>query len=211
MIGVGDELVIVVENDRLESIHEANEQAAHPWKLLAEEFGGEFKAPDWVAAQVPGPQERFTFQLGPWPVTIERVDRGSTGSLTIIQAEFQTPDDFEFDMRDRETWLGDFDGVLLEHGYPDLKRKFLVKTNDPEKLNRFLENRNIRELIHDEVPLLRIEWNTLRTTDSGGQAWLEFREVGMITDIERLRRLVKLFQESLLQLERLAAPGDSSR
>jgi hypothetical protein len=81
-------------------------------------------------------------------------------------------------------------------------KKFVVKTNDVEKVRLFLSNPKIRELIWRVLPnglsspTFQADWK------KGETDYLSVNEPGVINDVERLELIFQLIIESFKQLSR---------
>lgn len=80
--------------------------------------------------------------------------------------------------------------------------KFIIKGNDEQKIKQLFSNRKIREMINDQAEIY------LEITDEYGGcnilenniAELKFSVDGEIKDVDRLKRLFKLFEKVLNEL-----------
>ena len=93
----------------------------------------------------------------------------------------------------------------LEVGYDDFDDDFIIKSNDPYKLEKLFANERLRELI-DMQPVVELQViedrkslfkkrSSIKTVTN-----LHFEVVGVIKDIDQLKSLYELFAEVLEEL-----------
>jgi hypothetical protein len=153
---------------------------------------------------------------GQWIVTLD-THTVSTGKSSItytrMRAPYVNPDGFRFIIyrkgifSDIGKWLGMQDVTV---GYPEFDEAFIIKGNDEQKLRRLFSSQTIRELT-DAQPEIRFS-----VVDDEQRFWgssgfppdvdeLHFQVVGVIKDVERLKRLYDLFSETLDELCRMGS------
>ncbi|HEX4962267.1 MAG TPA: DUF3137 domain-containing protein [Thermoanaerobaculia bacterium] len=177
------------------------------WKQLCTEIGadfidGGFWKGDKVQAHVKG-----------WAITLD-VYTVSTGhshvTYTRMRAPFVSPDKFRFRIYRKSVFsgLGKMLGMQdIEVGYSSqFDDDFIVQGNDETKVKALFANAEIRRLIAEQ-PQIRLELKD----DEGyfchrfpdGVDELHFQVVGVIRDVERLKKLFDLFAEVLEEMHRL--------
>ncbi|HEX3555870.1 MAG TPA: DUF3137 domain-containing protein [Thermoanaerobaculia bacterium] len=183
------------------------------WKQLCGEIGadfieGGFWKGDKVQAHVKG-----------WTVTLD-VYTVSTGhnhiTYTRMRAPFVSADQFRFRIY-RKGFFSDLGKMLgmqdIEVGYSSqFDDDFIVQGNDETKVKALFANPEIRRLIQEQ-PQIRLELKD----DEGyfcarfpeGVDELHFQVVGVIRDVERLKKLFDLFAEVLEEMHRLGFASDA--
>ncbi len=183
------------------------------WKQLCGEIGadfieGGFWKGDKVVAHVKG-----------WTVTLD-VYTVSTGhnhiTYTRMRAPFVSRDPFRFRIY-RKSFFSDLGKMLgmqdIEVGYSSqFDDDFIVQGNDETKVKALFANPEIRRLIQEQ-PQIRLELKD----DEGyfcarfpeGVDELHFQVVGVIRDVERLKKLFDLFAEVLEEMHRLGFASDA--
>ena len=88
----------------------------------------------------------------------------------------------------------------IECGYPEFDRDFIIKGNNDEKLRLLFKNWKIRDLVQAQKEIF------MQVKDDEGYFGADFPEgvdelyfqvVGVIKEVERLKRLYELFAEVL--------------
>jgi len=92
----------------------------------------------------------------------------------------------------------------VEVGDPGFDREFLITANDTERVRALLAAPRIRGLIQSQPSIsfsaARPTWRLFKRSGSQRLSVLRFEEEGVITDVQRLKSLFELFQETLNQL-----------
>jgi hypothetical protein len=182
------------------------------WKQLCGEIGadfvdGGFWKGDKVQAHVKG-----------WTVTLD-VYTVSTGhshvTYTRMRAPFVNRDGFRFRIYRKSL----FSGLGKALGMQDIEigvssqfdDDFIVQGNDETKVKALFANAEIRRLIQEQ-PQIRLELKDdegiFRARFPEGVDELHFQVVGVIRDVERLKRLFDLFAEVLEEMHRLGFASD---
>jgi len=182
------------------------------WKQLCGEIGadfvdGGFWKGDKVQAHVKG-----------WTVTLD-VYTVSTGhshvTYTRMRAPFVNRDNFRFRIYRKSFFsgLGKALGMQdIEVGYSSqFDDDFIVQGNDEIKVKTLFANAEIRRLIQEQ-PQIRLELKddegVFRARFPDGVDELHFQVVGVIRDVERLKKLFDLFAEVLAEMHRLGFASD---
>lgn len=182
------------------------------WKQLCGEIGadfvdGGFWKGDKVQAHVKG-----------WTVTLD-VYTVSTGhshvTYTRMRAPFVNRDNFRF----RIYRKGLFSGLGKALGMQDIDigvssqfdDDFIIQGNDEIKVRALFSNAEIRRLIQEQ-PQIRLELKDdegiFRSRFPEGVDELHFQVLGVIRDVDRLKKLFDLFAEVLEEMHRLGFASD---
>ncbi len=146
--------------------------------------------------------------VGPWTVTLDTHTESSGESsvtYTRMPAPYVNPEGFRFTIYPKNLFsdLGKLLGMQdIEVGDPEFDEAFIIKGNDESKVRDLFANSKIRQMTQDQ-PQIRLE-----VKDSEG--WfgpkfpedvdeLQFRVIGVIKDVERLKSLFDLFDAVLDQ------------
>ena len=199
------------------------------WRRVSDEIGAQFikgsffKGPDRVEARVGD----WTVTLDTFTVSTGK----SSTTFTRMRAPFVNRDGFRFTIHRRNLFTdmgkmfgmqdvevggpkfekleplfglrGYLDAQLVESGYPDFDREFVIKGNDESKLKVLFKDLKIRELVEAQPAI------ALQVKGTGG--WfsrkkhegideLYFQVVGVIKDPDRLKKLFELYSEVLKSL-----------
>ncbi|HYP29086.1 MAG TPA: DUF3137 domain-containing protein [Blastocatellia bacterium] len=199
------------------------------WKQVSDEIGAQFikgsffKGADRVEARV----DNWTVVLDTFTVSTGK----STVTFTRMRARFVNKDGFRFAIHRRNMFTGMgklfgmqdvevggpkfekleplfglrgyLDAELVESGYPEFDREFVIKGSDESKLKVLFKDLKIRELIEAQPSI------DLQVKGTGG--WFErkenegidelyFQVVGVIKDPVRLKQLFELYSEILKSL-----------
>ena len=153
--------------------------------------------------------ERVEARIAEWTVTLDTfvVSTGRTSTTyTRIRAPYVNADGLRFTIY-RRGFFSDFakrlGGQDIEVGDVAFDRDFIIKGNNPAKVQFLFANARLRELISGQ-PAIRLEvkddegWFGARFPE--GVDELRFTVVGVIRDVERLKKVFDLFAETLQQL-----------
>jgi hypothetical protein len=180
------------------------------WKQLCAEIGADFvDGGFWKGDKVQA-------RAGEWTVTLDTytVHAGNSHvTYTRMRAPFVSRDGFRF----RIYRKGLFTGLGKALGMQDIELghslhfddDFVIKGTDESKVRALFANSEIRRLIAAQ-PEIRLE---IKDDESGlfrhrfpeGVDELYFQVVGVIKDVDRLKRLFDLFAEVLDELYRLGS------
>lgn len=181
------------------------------WRQLSGEIGGKFIADEsgqemTVAAKA----KQWTIVARTFTLTTYRA--GTTRGVRMTAA-YMSRDGFRFRVlrkgrfaRLRRKLFGNKD---IEVGYPEFDRDFIIQGNDESKVRALLANPRIRELIrfqpsvHFEV----VQTKADRSLPKGVQA-LYYPMDRVITDVDQLKSLFELFEETLNQLCQIGSASE---
>ncbi|HLX96110.1 MAG TPA: DUF3137 domain-containing protein [Verrucomicrobiae bacterium] len=175
------------------------------WKQFAAAVGGSFNEGGfWNGSKVEATHDQ-------WVVTLDTytVSTGKTSvTYTRMRAPYVNPDGFHFNVY-RQGFFSNLGKKLgmqdVTVGYPQFDDDFIIKGNDEWKLRRLFANEKIRDLIaaqpdiHFSVRDDEEKFRGGRNLPSGVDE-LYFQVVGVIKDVDRLKRLYDLFSETLDEL-----------
>lgn len=184
------------------------------WRRLCDEIGADFvDGGFWRGDKVQAQVKEWTLTLDTYTI--------STGHSHVVYTRMRAP----FVSRDGFRFLiyrkGFFSGLGKALGMQDIEvgqslhfdEDFIIKGNDEHKVRMLFANPEIRRLI-EEQPEIRLE---LKDDEGGfrnrfpeGVDELHFLTLGVIKDVERLKKLYDLFAEALDELCRMgsASPED---
>lgn len=182
------------------------------WKQLCGEIGadfveGGFWKGDKVQAHVKG-----------WTITLD-VYTVSSGHSHVTYTRMRAPFVNQDKLRFRIYRKSFFSGLGKALGMQDIETglssqfddDFIVQSNDEIKVKALLANAEIRRLI-EEQPQIRLELKDdegfFRARFPEGVDELHFQVVGVIRDVERLKKLFDLFAEVLEEMHRLGFASD---
>jgi hypothetical protein len=136
----------------------------------------------------------------------------STGKVTVVftrmTARFLNPGTFRFRIYREGVFseIGKWFGMQdIEVGDSEFDEKFVIKGTDEGQVRTLLSNPKIRELIAAE-PDIKFMVNDKGKWFGGGDDEVDelfFSVVGIVKDVERLKRLYELFAETLDELCRM--------
>ena len=173
------------------------------WNALAAEIGARMEKGDWAKS------DRVLLEVSPcWHMVLDLEQQGKV-TYTRMRAPFVNVDGLRFRVYRKSIFsnlakkLGMQD---IEVGDPFFDDKFIVKSNQPERVRQLLRNKRVRRLIEKQpkvyLHVLDDEgWFGAKFPD--GVDELRFSVPGVITDIKVLKALFLLFVETLEQLHRM--------
>ncbi|MFL6194660.1 MAG: DUF3137 domain-containing protein [Thermoanaerobaculia bacterium] len=184
------------------------------WKQLCAEIGADFvDGGFWKGDKVQARVRNWTITLD-----IYQVSSGhSHVHYTRVRAPFVNRDGFRF----RVYRKGFFSEIGKKLGMQDIEvgqstqfdDAFIVQGNDEQKVRRLFASAEIRELL-TEQPQLHLEVKddegVFRAHFPEGVDELLFQVVGVIRDVERLKRLFDLFAALLDELYRMGSAGEEN-
>ncbi|KAB3526332.1 DUF3137 domain-containing protein [Alkaliphilus serpentinus] len=177
------------------------------WKQFADEIGGEFLEgsifkPSMVQVAFRG-----------WNITLDTytVSHGkSSTTYTRIRAPFVSTQGFHFKIYKKGLFsdLGKMLGMQdIITGNEDFDENYIIKGNNEELVKGLFSSVEIRTLI-EEQPKMTLEIKDsegfFKKTPEGVDL-LHFQEVGVIKDIERLKRLFMMFSIVISELVDIGA------
>jgi hypothetical protein len=182
------------------------------WQQLCNEIGAEFvDGGFWKGDKVEA-------RVGNWTVTLDTYTVSSGHShvrFTRMRAPFVSHDGLRFRIYRKSlfTGLGKMFGMQdIESGHSaQFDEDFVIQGNDEYKVRALLANPEVRRLI-EEQPEIRLELKddegTFRQKFPEGVDELHFQVMGVIKDVERLKKLFDLFAEVLEQLQRMGSASE---
>jgi hypothetical protein len=161
------------------------------WNQFAVEIGAEF---------VKGGFRRSSLvraRVREWTVTLDTysVPSGdSSTTYTRMRAPFKNTDGFQF-LIFRTGLISKIDKALgsqdIEIGDAEFDRRFTIQGNNESKVRSLFSNQSIRQMVQEQ--------RSIRLGVKKDE--LVFETQGVIKDIERLKSLIELFKETLIQLQ----------
>jgi hypothetical protein len=153
--------------------------------------------------------DKVQVRVKEWIVTLDTyvVSTGKSHVVfTRMRAPYVNSDNFRFTIHRKGffTPLGKLLGMQdVEIGVPEFDEAFVIKGNDDAKLRALFSNPKIRQLMESQPKIyleVRDDEGWFGTHFPEGVDELRFQVVGVIKDIERLKRLFNLFAEVLNHL-----------
>jgi hypothetical protein len=178
------------------------------WRQLSEEISARYvKGTFWKGDKVQATHDEWIVTLDTYAV--------STGKVVIIftrmRAPYVNPGGFRFTVHRK----GVFSGLAKKLGMQDIEigdeefdRDFIIKATDEPRVRELLSNRKIRDLIALQPDLqfsVKDDEGWFGPHFPEGVDELSFVARGVVTDIERLKRMYELFSETLDHLCRIGA------
>ena len=173
------------------------------WQQLSNELAAQFNGGCW------GQGPRIEVNAGQWVVTLDTftVPAGKVHiPHTRMRAPYVNADGLRFSIARRHLfselvkWLG---GQDIEVGDPVFDRDFIIKGNNPIKVQFLFGNARIRELIAAQPKIMlevKDDEGWFGTSFPDGVDELCFTVPGVIKEIDQLKSLFELFSEVLNQL-----------
>lgn len=149
---------------------------------------------------------KVTAQHKSWEITLDTYNTDDV-RYTRIRAPYVSKHGFQFRIYRHGIFsdLGKFFGMQdIEVGFAEFDDAFIIKGNDPYKVQLLFENEKVRYLLHALSKIdLRVKDGSglfkrreaIKPTDN-----LHFQVVGIIKDVNQLKLLFELFAETLDQL-----------
>ena len=201
------------------------EEQEAAWKRLATEIDGELITRRERGRRFLGRHMQLAVvaKVGTFPIALDlKLEAGAdtvpSWFVTRIRAPYVARDAFSFSVQRVRARLSD--GALLrgmaklsgrhkvEAGDLGFDRDFLITANDTAKARALLADPRIRGLIQSQPSLdisaARPAWRLFKKS-SQRLSVLRFEEEGVITDVQRLKSLFELFQETLNELCQIGA------
>lgn len=170
------------------------------WQQLSREIDGEYIEKGYFTSP------KVTAQHKNWNITLDTYQNDDT-TYTRISSPYISKHGFQFRIyrHGMLSDLGKFFGMQdIEVGDTEFDEAFIIKGNDPYKVQLLFESEAIRNLLQslskidlkvkDGSPLFQRR-KTIKPTEN-----LHFQAIGVIKDIEQLKLLFELFAETLNQL-----------
>lgn len=182
------------------------------WRQFSEETGAQFiDGGFWKPSKVQA-------QAGPWTITLDTYtismgayteSSGKKSTHTRIRAPFVNPDGFRFNVYRKGvlSGLGKLLGMQdIEIGDMEFDDAFVVQGNDEDRVRSFFADPEIRRMIADQ-PKIQLgiktgrDWFEPRQPEHVHE--LQFREPGVLKDVDRLKALFNLIAAVLDRLQKL--------
>ena len=178
------------------------------WQQLSDETHAQFVEGRFLKS------DKVQAAHGQWIVTLDKYVV-STGKTTVVytrmRAPYVNPDSFRFKVY-RKGFFSDLGKMLgmqdIEVGQPGFDDDFIIKGNDEGKLRQLFANAKIRALISAQKDInfsVKDDEGWFGPAFPDGVDELQFIVVGIIKDVERLKRLYDLFAETLDELCRIGS------
>jgi hypothetical protein len=183
------------------------------WRQLCQEIGADFvEGGFWKG-------DKVQTRVEDWIVTLDTytVSAGKTHvTYTRLRAPFVSRDGFRF-LVYRKSFFSDLGKKLgmqdIEVGHSlHFDEGFIIKGNDESKVRALFASSEIRRLL-EEQPEIRLEIKdkdgSLRNVLPEDVDELHVQILGVIKDVERLKRLFDLFAEVLDELSRMGSASEA--
>jgi hypothetical protein len=204
------------------------EEQEQAWKQLATEVGGELITRRERGRRILGRhlQLAVVAKAGTSPIALDlRVEYGGEYApnplLTRIRAPYVARDAFSFSVKRVRARLSD--GAVL-HGMArlagrhkveprdlGLERDFLITANDTSQVRALLADSRICALLQAQpsidISSARPGWRLFKRSGQSLSV-LRFEEEGVITDVQRLKSLFELFEDTLSRLCQIGSASD---
>jgi hypothetical protein len=197
------------------------EEQEQAWAQLASEVGGELITRRERGRRFIGRHMQLAVvgKAGTSPIALDlKLEAGAdtvpSWFVTRIRAPYVARDTFSFSIKRLRARLTD--GALLrgmakltvrhavEPGDLGFERDFLITANDTDKVRALLAGSRLSGLIQSQpsidISSARPGWRLFKRGGSQRLSVLRFEEEGVITDVQRLKSLFELFEETLNQL-----------
>jgi hypothetical protein len=184
------------------------------WKQLCAAIGADFvDGGFWKGDKVQAHVKSWTITLDTYTVSSGH----SHVTYTRMRAPFVSRDGLRF----RIYRKGLFSGLGKALGMQDIEvghslhfdEDFIIQGNDESKIRSLFANSEIRRLIAEQ-PQIRLELKDdegfFRVRFPEGVDELHFQVVGVIKDVERLKKLFDLFAEVLEELHRMGSAAEEA-
>ncbi|MEM6799791.1 MAG: DUF3137 domain-containing protein [Bacteroidota bacterium] len=183
------------------------------WQAFAQEVGGSFSRERGKRIKTT-PTIRTSYKS--WYIKIDAPKKGRKPTMTRVRAAYHNTDSFFFRIY-RE---GLFQGLRKKFGLQDIEigfaafdEAFIIQGNDPKKLQALFQDEEIRKIIswQPDIHLKNIvdeDWKLHE--EQKGLSVLEFKIMGLISNIERLHDLHELFKRLLDRLVEIGSALDEA-
>ncbi len=182
------------------------------WSQFADQLPAEFTPGGFLHSSV------LRAQHESWVATLDTYSESSGESSTTytrIRAPYVNSDGLRFNLYKRGMF-SDLGVALagdktIETGDEAFDAAFIVRSSDPDRVRRLLEDEPIRRLMLAD-PDLHLEvkddegWFAAKVPDGVDELYV--RSMGTITDVARLRRLFDLFAAVLDELVEMGSAAD---
>jgi hypothetical protein len=178
------------------------------WRQLSDEIAGRYvEGTFWKGDKVEATHDEWIVTLDTFAV--------STGKVVIVftrmRAPYVNPGGFRFTVYRKGVFsgLGKKLGMQdIEIGDEEFDRDFIIKATDESRVRELMSNKRIRDLIALQPDLkfsVRDDEGWFGPRFPDGVDELSFVVGGVVTDIQRLKRMYELFSETLDELCRIGA------
>ena len=173
------------------------------WQQLSHEIGADYvDGGFWRGSKVEARVRSWTVTLDTYTVSTGK----TTATFTRMRAPYVNADGFRFKVY-RKGFFSDVGKMFgmqdVEVGDPELDRDFVIQGNDEGKLALLFRNSRIRDLIVSQPSIsleVKDDEGWFGTPFPEGVDELYFVVPGVVTDVERLKRLYELYAETLNHL-----------
>ena len=179
------------------------------WSELSREMGARFQAGGLMRSG------RVDISNGVWDITLDTyvVSSGkSSSTFTRLRAPYVNADGFYFNVYGKSVFSSiakKLGSPTISMGDPGFDQTFMVQSNSEERIRYLLSNPNIRSLMEADPDLhfqVKDDDGWFKSKFPGGVDELYFQTYGLVTDLERLKRLFNLFA---LVLDELCLMGSA--
>lgn len=182
------------------------------WRQLCSEIGAELiDGGFWKGDKVEAHVKSWTITLDTYTVSTGH----SHVTYTRMRAPFVSRDGFRFRIYRKSV----FTGLRKMLGMQDIEagqsvhfdEDFVIQGNDEYKVRSLFADSEIRRLIQEQPRIsleLKDDEGTFRKKFPEGVDELHFQVMGVIKDVERLKKLFDLFSEVLEQLHALGSASE---
>jgi hypothetical protein len=179
------------------------------WSELSREMGARFQAGGLMRSG------RVDISNGVWDITLDTyvVSSGkSSSTFTRLRAPYVNADGFYFNVYRKSVFSSiakKLGSPTISMGDPGFDQTFMVQSNSEERIRYLLSNPNIRSLMEADPDLhfqVKDDDGWFKSKFPGGVDELYFQTYGLVTDLERLKRLFNLFA---LVLDELCLMGSA--
>lgn len=175
---------------------------ADAWSALAREIDARFEEGGWWK------RPRVVADVGHWQFTLDVYHTGGENSSTYtrLRAPFHNPSGFRFHVYRASifTGLGKLLGMQdVEIGEAGFDEDFVVRSNDEATVRAMLASPEIRRLLTAQPRVMfqvKDDEGWFGPDFPPGVDELHFLALGVIKDVDRLKRLFELFSQTLYQL-----------
>lgn len=180
-----------------------------PWTQLSREIDAEF-------VQGARHAHKVVAKVKEWTITLDLLEESqgySSSFKTRIRAPYVNKDGFRFEISPKGFSIGLgklFGAQHVKVGDPYVDRHFIIKANDESKVRVLLTNPRIRELLVRADIYVKAQKLTTPFGVSApkGSDELYWETDGAIQDVERLKSLFELFEETLNQLVHMGSASE---
>jgi hypothetical protein len=178
------------------------------WHALAENLQARYvRGGFWKGDQV-------QMDVGPWTITLDTFteSHGETSTTyTRLRAPYVNPECFRFRIYRTSIftgigkWLGMQDIAIGDALFDD---RFVIQGNSEERIHQLLRNTTIRDLLLAQPRVMfqvKDDEGWFGSSFPEGVDELEFRAIGVIKDLDQLKKLFDLFAETLEELCRIGS------